>query len=93
MLQLVLERLGIDTHTAVTDDLLARARGNGTVTPSDATDELADTLQPRVKRQQVVLQVDNLHVRLGQRAALLLMECPLVRHVLIFVEGAAQAVA
>ena len=85
--------MGIDAYSTVTDYLLASARSNGTATPSDATDKLADTLKPGVKWQQVVLQVYNLHVWLGQRAALLLMKCSLIRHVLILVESAAQAVA
>ena len=85
--------MGIDAYSTVTDYLLAGARGNGTATPSNATDKLADTLKPGVKWQQVVLQVYDLHVWLGQRAALLLMKCSLIRHVLILVESAAQAVA
>ena len=93
MLQLVLERLRIDTHSAVTYYLLASARGDGTVTPRNTTDELADTLKPRVKWQQIVLQVYDLHVWLWQRAALLLMKCPLICHVLILVESSAQSVA
>ena len=40
-----------------------------------------------------MLQVYDLHVWLRQRATLLLMKRPLVCHVLILVESAAQAVA
>ena len=52
LLKLVFERLGVDSDPTVTDDLLARARGNATIHACcRSTPELTDSLKPRVKRQ------------------------------------------
>ena len=52
LLKLVFERLGVDSDSAVTDDLLPRAEGNATIHAScRPAPELTDSLKPRVKRQ------------------------------------------
>ena len=52
LLKLVFERLGVDSDSTVTDDLLPRAGGNATIHAcSRPAPELTDSLKPRVKRQ------------------------------------------
>ena len=83
LLQLVFEGLGIDAHTSIRHDLLARVRGYAN---SHAT--LAYTLDARVEREQIVLEVYDLHVWLRKRPAhhVLLVQAPLVGDVMVFID-------
>lgn len=83
LLQLVLEGLGVNANTSVGHDLLACVGGD-----ADPYACLAHSLDARVEREQVVLQVYDLDVWLRQWAThhVLLVEAPLVGNVEIFVD-------
>ena len=88
LLQLVFEGLGIDAHASVRHDLLARVRGD-----ADSHATLAHALDARVEREQVVLQVYDLDVRLWKRPAhhVLFVKAPLVGNVVVFVDRGRHA--
>jgi len=65
LLELILQGLRIDAHAPIRHDLLSSIRCD-----PNAGDPDPDTaMDTRVKGKQVVLQVDDLHVWLGQRPA------------------------
>ena len=88
LLQLVLERLGVDTHTSIRHDLLACVRSY-----ADSHATLAHALDARVEREQVVLQVYDLDVRLGKWPAhhVLFVKAPLVGDVVVLVDRGRHA--
>ena len=92
LFELHFEGLGVDADPAIRDYLLARRSGDA---PGARAGQMGNSLDAGVERQEVVLEVQDLDIRLGQWTTnhVLAIEALLVRDVEILVNRRGRPVA